>query len=211
MLATLAAASVLASGCLQKDVTEAWYLDETGAVTWVVIEKDVRSDAHAEADRQNEERTYYQDVTREQHMVARGFRALGATNLRTRILRSEVPYTVVTEGRFTGLDELGRRIIAASGLAGTSVVTREGNTWEWTFTIRDPHAEDVKPNEDVAALLGDLDKLQVVLVTGRFETAQLFSLSDDRRVATFDESQLKDLGEDATMAMKLRWRTRGGT
>jgi hypothetical protein len=206
ILASLAAAAVLGSGCLLKDVTHTWYLDETGAVTWVVIEKDVRSDAQAAADRQNEELAYYAAVKAENHPAARGLRALGAGQLRTRILRSELPYTVVTEGRFANLEELGQRMITMSGLAGTSVVTRTGNTFEWTFSVRDPHAEDVKPNEDVQALLNDLDKLHVVLATGHFESAQLFEISSDRRVATFDESQLKDVGGDAVVVLRLRWK-----
>lgn len=199
------AAVLSSSACLQKEVSQTWYLDPTGAVAWVVIEKDVRSDAQAPADRHEEELSWYEAVTRENHPMARGFRALGAANLRTRILRSEVPFTVVTEGRFAGLDELGQRIISTSGLAGTSVIRRDGNASEWTFTVRDPHAEALKPNEDVVALLGDLDKLQVVLVRGRFESAQLMEISDDRRVAKFNQAQTKEMDENAMVVIKLRW------
>ncbi len=205
--AVMIAATLASSGCLLKDVGHTWYIDSTGAVTWVVIEKDVRSDAQAEADRRSEEQTFYQDVLREVHPAARGFRALGAARLRTRILRSEVPFVVVTEGRFDGLEEVGQRIISMSGLAGTSVLTRDGASREWSFAIRDPHAEDARPNEDVMALLGDLDTLQVVLVTGRFESAQLFELSSDRRVATFDKSQVNVFDEAATLTLKLKWST----
>ena len=204
--ALLIAAALVSGGCLLKDVADTWYVEPDGGVTWVVMEKDVRSDAQAEADRRNEEETFYQDVLREVHPAARGFRALGAVRLRTRILRSEVPFTVVTEGRFDSLEELGRRIISMSGLAGASVLTRDGASREWTFTIRDPHAENPRPNEDVMALLGDLDTLQVVLVTGRFESAQLFELSADRRVAKLDRTQLNDVDENAIVVMKLRWR-----
>jgi hypothetical protein len=139
--------------------------------------------------------------------VARGFRALDAARLRTRILRSELPYTVVTEGRFTGLDTLGQRIIAATGLAGTSVITRDGAAWEWTFTVRDPHAENsnVKVDEDVTALVGDLDRLHVVLPNGRFENADGFEISSDKRVATFTEDQFTDVDENAVVVLRLRW------
>ena len=204
-LVSLAAAAVLASGCLVKDVTETWYLAEDGSVTWVVMEKDVRSDAQAAADRQSEEQSYYDAVRREDHPVARGLRALDAAKLRTRILRSELPYTVVTEGRFANLEVLGQRMIAATGLAGTSVLVRDGAAWEWTLSVRDPHAENTKPNEDVTALMGELDKLQVVLATGHFESAQVFSISSDRRVATFDEDQIKDADENAVVVLRLRW------
>ena len=205
VLAACCAAVVLGSGCLIKEVSETWYLDETGAVTWVVVEKDVRSDAQAAADRQNEEQGYYDAVRREDHPVARGLRALDAARLRTRILRSELPYTVVTEGRFTNLEVLGQRMIAATGLAGTSVLVCDGAAWEWTLSVRDPHAENTKPNEDVTALMGELDKLSVVLANGRFESAQVFTISSDRRVATFDEDQIKDADENAVVVLRLRW------
>lgn len=209
ILAGLAAAALLTSGCLLKDVTETWYIAEDGAVTWVIIEKDVRSDAQAVYDRQVEESGYYQAVTHENHPAARGFRALGATKVRTRILRSELPYTVVTEGRFTALDVLGQRLIATTGLAGTSVLVRDGATWEWTFTVRDPHAADanVKADEDVTSLLNDLDKLEAVLTVGRFESAHGFDLSSDKRKATFDEDQLKDVDENSVVVLRLKWNT----
>ena len=203
--AVLIPVALASSGCLLKDVSHTWYIDGAGTVSWVVMEKDVRSDAQAEADRRSEEETFYQDVLREVHSTARGLRALGAARLRTRILRSEVPFVVVTEGRFDGLDELGQRMISMSGLSGASVLTRDGASREWTFTIRDPHAEDPRPNEDVMALLGDLDTLQVVLVTGRFESAQLFELSADRRVAKFDKNLVSLFDEAPTLVLKLKW------
>jgi hypothetical protein len=203
--AAVAAVALVSGGCLLKDVTHTWYLDETGAVSWAVIEKDVRSDAQNAADRQNEELAYFQAVQTGSHPVASGLRTLGAADLRTRVLRGEVPYTVVTDGRFANLEELGQRLIMWSGLIGTSVVTRAGDTFEWTFSVRDPHAQDARPNEDVQALLNDLDKLRVVLTSGRFESGRLFAIGPDRRVATFDESQLKDVDEDATIVLQLKW------
>lgn len=208
-LVALTAAALLTGGCLLKDVTQTWYIAGDGTVTWVVIEKDVRSDAKALVDRQSEELGYYQAVVREDHPAARGLRALGVAHLRTRILRSELPYTVVTEGRFTGLDAIGQRLIAMTGLAGTSVLVRDGTSWEWTFTARDPHAADanVDVDDDVASLMNDLDKLEAVLQSGRFESAQGFTISSDGRKATFDEDQLKDVDEDSVVVLKLRWNT----
>ena len=94
-------ALALTSGCLQKDTTETWYLGPAGAVTWVVTESDVRSDAQAAADRQNEESTYRQAFERQEHPVARGFRELGLGDIRTTVLRGEAPFTVAngSQGR----------------------------------------------------------------------------------------------------------------
>ena len=176
----------LAAGCLVKGVTQTWYVDASGAVTWVVLEKDVRSDADAPKDRQDEEGAYWVAVQQGNHPMAAGLRELGATRPRMLLLRDEVPYTVQTEGRFSGLDVLGQRLIAAVGVSGTSIVTREGAVWEWTMTVRDPKATGAaaEPSDNVQDLTDHLDALTVVLTSGRFESGEGFEISRDRRSAT---------------------------
>ena len=203
-------ALILTTGCLLKDTTETWYLSATGAVTWVVTESDVRSDAQAGIDRQNEEETYRLAVERQDHPVARGFRGLGVTDVRTVVLRRAVPFTVRTEAHGLTIDELGLRILQRSGLAGNSTLVRDGNTWVWTFTARDPHAPDVTAavDENVAALVEDLDRLKVVMIDGRFEAASGFELSDDRRVATIKEPAGRGSAagaDDLSVTLRLTW------
>jgi hypothetical protein len=199
----------LISGCLIREVSQTWYVAGDGGVTWVVIEKDVRSDAAAAADRQSEEQTYYQAVTSEIHPVAQGFRAVGAARLRTRVLRGELPFTVVTEGRFPGLDVLGQRVLAAGGLTGASIVVHEAGAWEWTLTAREGTSDlDRDVSDDVQALLMDLERLNVVLVAGRFEAAQGFTLSPDRRIATFAEDAERQADASGVIVLRLRWTTK---
>ncbi|HET9370160.1 MAG TPA: hypothetical protein VFO19_07920 [Vicinamibacterales bacterium] len=205
-IVVVAAAMPLLSGCLIRDVSQTWYVAEDGAVTWVVMEKDVRSDATQAAERHAEEQTYYLAVTSETHPVAQGFRAVGAERLRTRVLRSELPFTVVTEGRFPGLDVLGQRLIAASGLTGSSIVVRDGRVWEWTMTMRESQTDvgrDV--SEDVQALLTDFERVNVVLVAGQFETGRGFTLSADRRVATLADDGTREADSAGVMVVALRW------
>ncbi len=208
-------ALTLSSGCLQKDQTETWYLDSHGAVTWVVTESDVRSDAQALADRQAEEQTYQLAVQRQDHPIARGFRELGFENVRTVVLRDDVPFTVRTQARGVALDALGLRIIQRTGLSGTSVLARDPNLWTWNFTARDPRAQDVTvpPDDDLSALLDGLSGLKVVLVDGRFESAVGFSLSGDKRVATLvdpDNQRASDGTDNSVMTLRLRWVSAAG-
>lgn len=201
--------AVTLSGCLLKDVSELWYVDGSGAVTWVVQETNVRSDANSAIDRHSEESAYWLAVQQERHPMAAGMHELGGSKIRTLVLRGEVPYTVRTEARFAGLDELGQRMIAASGATGTSIVTRDGLSWEWAMVVRDPAAAGttVEPSENVTALLNDLDKLQVVLVQGRFESAEGFSLSSDRRTATFvSKEATRTESEEPVVTLKLKWK-----
>lgn len=204
--AFLAILGTVASGCLLKDEVHTWYVDRTGGVVWVVAEKDVRSDAQAAVDRDEEEAAYWAAVRSEMHPMARGLRLLGAEAMRTRAVRAESPFTVLTEGRFTGLGELGQRLIVHAGLRGSSIVTRAEGSWEWTMTVRDPHAtgDPVERVDDgVLALLAGLDQLQIVLVSGRFEEASGFTLSPDRRIASMNESPQSD---ESIIRLMLRWR-----
>lgn len=207
-LIAVMAVTAVASGCLQRDVTEVWYVDANGAVTWVVNEQNVRSDAQSPSDRQREQGEYWLAVQQDRHGIAEGLRELGAERMRTVVLRAESPYTVQTEGRFTGLDILGQRIIAVTGMTGTSVVLRRERTWEWTMTLRDPSALDATgdPSSGIQNLLDGIEHLRVVLVSGRFDAAEGFSVSNDRRVATFDlgEGRDKDQSQPA-ITLKLVW------
>jgi len=201
---------MLTTGCLLKDTTETWYLGATGVVTWVVSESDVRSDAQAAVDRQNEETTYRLAVERQDHSVARGLRRLGFTDIRTVVLRRDAPVTVRTEARAVAIGELGLRILQQTGLAGNSTLVRDGKTWVWTFTARDPHAPDVTTpvDEDVEALIDDLSQLKVVTIGGRFEAASGFELSADQRVATFKDRTGRDDAHDAdatAITLRLSW------
>lgn len=202
-------ASAASSGCLLKDVSELWYVDGSGAVTWVVQETNVRSDANSAIDRHNEESIYWLAVQQERHPMAAGMQELGGSKIRTLALRGEVPYTVRTEARFAGLDELGQRLIAASGATGTSIVARDGLSWEWTMVVRDPWAAGTtaEPSDNVTALMNDLDKLQIVLVNGRFESAEGFALSSDGRTAAMvSKEETRNGAEEPAVTLRLKWK-----
>jgi hypothetical protein len=213
-LGACALAAIAASGCLTKETTETWYVNPSGEVTVVMLEKDVRSDANTLADRQAEESQYWLAVQQQRHPVAAGLQELGGARLRTVVLRDEVPYTVHTEARFSGLDELGRRMIASINVLGTSILVRDGTTWDWTMTIRDPSApmSVSEPSDNVSAVMADIDTLRVVLVAGRFEHAEGFELSSDRRVASLrtKEESAHDQPEEPTVKLRLVWKTPQG-
>jgi len=209
-LSAVVGALMLTTGCLLKDTTETWYLGAAGVVTWVVSESDVRSDAQAAVDRQNDETTYRLAVERQDHPVARGLRRLGLTDIRTVVLRRDAPFTVRTEARGVAIGELGLRILQQAGLAGNSTLVRDENTWVWTFTARDPRAPEVTTpvDEDVEALIDDLSQLKIVMIAGRFEAASGFELSADRRVATLKDPNGRDDAHDAdgtAITLRLSW------
>ena len=210
MAATMA--TVASAGCLIKDTTETWYLDPAGgAVTWAVMEADVRSDAQSSTDRQSEETTYITAAEGKTHPMAKGLAALGAAQQETRIIRSTVPFTVATEGRFTSIAVLGQRLIQRLRLSGSSLLSADGDAMEWTFAIRDPHAERgaEQPTDDLDDLFNGMHDLRVMLTAGHFVSAAGFKLSDDHRVATLipDDEWDKTLEDGDMVTLKLKWTT----
>jgi len=204
--AVAVAAAILLSGCLLMDERHTWYLDaDTGAVAWTVLTQDVRSDARTAGDRDAEELAFWNEVRTENHATARAFRQLGAGTVRTRALRPLPPFSIVTEGEFPTIDALGRGLLAATSLTGTSYLERDATTSVWTLTLRDPNAEGDVEENDVVALLSAIDTLRVVLVRGRFESASGFKLSGDRRVATITLPE--DADDNVMVVLRLQWTT----
>jgi hypothetical protein len=174
----------------------------------VVSEQNVRSDSKAVWIVALKKTSIGWPFSRTATAWSRGFASCGPRKSATVVLRDEAPYAVQTEGRFTGMDILGQRLIAAIGATGTSVVQRSQTGWEWTLIVRDPSALDAtgEPSTGVSDLLDGLDHLKVFLVAGRFDAAEGFSLSKDGRVATFDykESDGKSGNRDHTLAVWKR-------
>ena len=200
----------LSGGCLIREVRHTWYLDPSGAVTWTLMEKDVRSDANAADDRAREEGEYWLAVQQDRHDMPAGLRELGATRVRATVLRREAPFLVHTEGRFDRIDQLGERLIAALGASGQSRLVQHDGGVEWHLVVRDPSAPGMlsETSPGVGALVGDLDRLDIVLTSGRFVQAAGFELSADRRVASFKRTGEPDGSDERYVALTLAWTPR---
>ncbi len=195
--AAIAASGLLTAGCLIKEESHDWYLEpDSGAVTWTVIEQDVRSNAKTEAERALEELDFWNDVQADDHESARTLRELGATKIRTQVLRSRTPFGVLTDGAFPSIEELGRAVLKLESdeSTGSSVLERDGETFTWTWTVPADWFDGDTP-------------LRVVLVSGQFESASGFTLSSDNRVATLGKG---DVSADGRAVLRLRWMAGGG-
>jgi hypothetical protein len=212
--------SSAAAACLPQDATQTWFLDaSTGSVTWSILQDHVRSDAGSAAHRLGEETTFIEAARTGDHPVARGFRQLGMADPRTRILRDVVPFSVLTDVDAGRIDVLGRQFALGLGNAGSSsVLTSDGTTWEWTWTLSESGAPsaDRQGHEDVAALGDHLDSLVVMIEHGRFEDATGFDLSPDRRAAKLrdpDDERGTAKARDAAApdVFRLRWTSQPGS
>lgn len=196
-----------ASACIKEENTVTIYLDPTGTVTWSVFEKNVRSDEKDRDARQTEESAFIVAARVHQHPAMTGMQRLGASNIKDQILQDKPPFSVMTEGHFRNLEEMGRRLLVTYGMAGTSVVSRDGEKWVWTLTF-DFVPKDFASDQDeaeLAALLGD--KLHVALREGEFIEADGFTINDDKRLAELSGDLVEPRDHnDPPKILKLVWR-----
>lgn len=180
LMLTLAAAL---AACILKDTRHTLYLEPDGAVVWTVLEEDVRSDAEAPADREREECDWLAAAVAGDHDAARGLAWLGGSPS-SRVLRSERPFTVWTEARFGSLDELARRLVDGLRLPAELEVASGPEGGSLTLVLELAAVDESAEAEEVLVdLLDDLESARLVLVEGRFTSAEGFELDDDARVA----------------------------
>lgn len=202
------AAAVLLGGCLQKETTHTLYLAPDGAVAWMALEKDVRSDSNETAERRAEEQTYLASVTAGTHAIARGFAALDPLDQKTRVLRAERPFVVVTEARFSRIDTLFERMLADLRVPGYATLTRTGGgaTLLMHMDVAAAMADETDRSTPVTDLLEEVARYRIVLTEGRFASAQGFTLSDDGMTATpieMSQDDVSDLG--GVVELSLTW------
>ncbi|TAK16777.1 MAG: hypothetical protein EPO35_04615 [Acidobacteria bacterium] len=204
---TAACLLMLASACIKEENTVTLYLDPNGQVTWSIFEKNVRSDEKDRDQRQTEEQAFIVAARVHQHPAMTGLQRLGASNIKDTILQDKPPFSVMTEGRFSSLELLGRRLLNVYGMTGTSVVSRDGEKWIWTLTFeyvpKDPASD--QDAAELVALLGD--KLHVALREGEFIEADGFSINDDKRLAELSGDLIEPRDrDDPPRILKLVWR-----
>ncbi len=197
---------IVASACLKSESTVTWYVDPGGAVTWSILERDIRSDAKDRTERETEESTFLTLAKSREHPAGTGFLRVGGAAIKSTIIKDKPPFVVLTEAQFTGLDQLGRRLMNGYRITGTSFVTRDGDAWTWTLTIEDTPEEmdDELASAELEALIGD--RLQVALREGHFTKAKGFEIQDDGRIARM----VKDLFDtepkkNGPIVLELTW------
>lgn len=179
------AAAVSAAGCLQKETTHTIYLSPDGRATWTVVEKNVRSDEKDAGRRAAEEQAYILAAEGSDHGVGRGLAALSPARLRTRIIRGDRPFVVVTDAEFGSLEFAVQRFVTGLGLPAEVMVTSDGAVTTLRVRIdtaqameNDRQKPEEEPENPLGALAEDLDAYRVILTEGRFVSAIGFTLAD---------------------------------
>jgi hypothetical protein len=167
-LALLAGAAALSSGCLVKDTTHTLYLSPDGAVRWVVVESDVRSDMEEPAERLAEDQRYLGAALVGTHPIALGLQTLRPEiPVATTVIRDQRPFHVVTTAGFTRADVMFERLMDACGVKARASLSSDGD--RSTLTIRFDFSGGEPGRESPAmVLLEALQDYRFVITEGTF-------------------------------------------
>jgi hypothetical protein len=203
-LTLVAAAMVLTAACINQNNRHIFYLDPDGAVTWTVVQEEIRSDAEDKLERIQEEREFLKAVDRGEHDVARAFGRLGALWVDAQLVRAERPYTVVTEARFESVARAMEEFLTRVGLEAAAHLETDGDLMRLTFCYREveDEAEGSEDDEVVENLIGDHEAYRFVLTEGKFIDAQGFRLEAGDTAAVLVEV---DENNDGAAIHSLTW------
>jgi hypothetical protein len=205
LLPLLAVASLLLTGCLEKETTHTLYLDADGGVTWMVLEREIRSQESDPSERQAEEREYLDLFAQGRHPVAEALRALNPDDVKTVMLRDQRPFSTMTQARFPAVDVLVRELLHQLGVTATVDYVAVGT--QRHLTVRFEESDDDPPGDgEVLALIEELQSYRLVLTDGVFTSAEGFELSNDDRWAVLSEIDEEELEADGVVVLGLGWR-----
>lgn len=197
-------AAVLA-GCIVGESSHRIYVQPDGAVQWVVLERELRSNADTAEKRAAEEAQLVDRVLMDDHPVRSAFELLGAQDCRSELLRDRRPYAVWTEARFRSVEELVHELLYLLGVRGeVDFTTVDGIARLQVCLSADQ--EDEVVDETVLHLAADLEDYRIVLTEGRFVEAVGFELEEDGRVAVPQApSEEDDDRAAAPLVLVLAW------
>ena len=195
-----------ALGCMVRETRHTLYLHPDGVLVWSVVEQQVRSDEKDPAERQAEETEYLLAAKLDLHPVAVAFRSLGSYKLTTTLVRDELPFHVVTEGRFASVATLAREILYRSGVPGDAYVITVGNQSTLVVKIWPDQADESAVDEDdpMLALLECWDEYRIVLTEGTFIEAEGFEIGEDGAMAWVAEPD-EEAPEGEPLVLSLTW------
>lgn len=197
------AVTPFAAGCLLKTTTHRLYLSPQGALTWTVLEQDVRSTASSAADRASEEHDFLDGVASNTHPTLEALTRLAPYQTSLRTLRSERPYAVIAEARFERIDAVAEKLFAELRIPATAILRRAGDEWTLTLAIDLTTLGNVEADTPVTALIEEFDRYRLVLTEGRFTSAIGFAIVDDGTAVELTPEQVPT---DRPAQLQLSWK-----
>lgn len=203
-LPIIAMTAVLTLGCLTGEMEHTIYLDPDGSATWMVLEKEIRSDSDDWAE---EEEKFLTDLRRNEHSIAEALAGMGAVRVRSRLLRAERPYWALTTAEFVAVDAMLKRYLQESD--AEACVWIEHSVDETRLVIRyrteEDDCDEPETDDNVNKMLDD--EMRIFLTAGRFVDAVGFEISEDGAVATPVALSEDAVDSDGAVTLSLTWTT----
>jgi len=195
------------AACLTKETRSTVYLEDDGAVTWTILETDVRSDSANPVEARQEEDGYLAEHQGGRPRLAAALEAIGGREISTRLLRPRAPFEAHVSARFDSVESLFMGYCAARQWVCSSNMERDGGktTWTWTVVMEDGADDGGSNDRPIDALDEAVSNLGICLGTGRFLAATGFKLDGDR-VAQINPEEDQDGQEQYTFS--LTWEGR---
>jgi hypothetical protein len=197
--------------CLVKETSHTIYLKPDGSLTWVVLERNVRSLADKPEQRLVQENGYLQSFHAGQHPTKLAFEALYCDRYASQLLREQRPFAVWSEADFSSMAQLARDLMAKLSLPGQVSMWQEDEVMHWQLEVfTDQVSEDYEPeDESVLALVDDAESYQIRLTHGQFVAARGFRLDEDDTVAMPVELTEEEIAANDNVARySLSWTVR---
>jgi len=194
--------------CLQKDTTTTIYIRNDGSIEWAVLDQNVRSDEDDTGKRADEERTYIDAIWGGTDSLTKGFGALGATNIRSVVLRDRAPFATLRSADFEHLNQVWERALKSCQVPHRLQLKTDGVVTTWTMAIQvdpEPKSSDDCDSEAIQAMLSDSDHLRVMLESGKFLSATGFKItsSDTAELEEMDSDTIKK--GNGVLTFSLTW------
>ncbi len=198
------------AGCIDKRTQQWLYLEPDGALTWSVVESEVRSDENEAPAREREEAEYLAGAIVGRHRVAEALAALQPHDLETTVERSRRPFQVRTVARFHDPAWTLQRYFDLLGIVGDVDLRRAGSTWELVIRVdleATEQAEDgpADNHESLLELWPENDEIRIVPAQGKFLDAVGFDIVGIAAIPTAVEAD----PETGLLIWRLVWQGPG--
>ena len=210
------------TACLEKDIRHDLYLYPDGSVDWTTMESNVRSTISDPAERDMEDSQYLMAAQRGEHSMALALESMGGRRVRSRIIRDERPFRVLTSAYFVSIEKMFRRMLDEAGIKNEvdlelGVLVEDPGTGAEILCDRlvirieeEETKEDDEEDPPVSEILFSLEEMQIVLVEGRFVAARGFEIHSRGDLATMepDDGEQQDPEENESVYW-LSWSLEG--
>ena len=212
--ASIFAVFVAATGCIVSKRDDTVYVHEDGSLTWLVIERNIRSDKFGD-EGIKEESEYMARVPAGEYQPDLAFDRLSGRDRDCRIIRERRPYAILCEASFDSVLAVGWEFVRITGFPGNVEFVKDGDTRRLQISLRveGESTASERDKETLGHLLSGIDSLELVFDHGQIKEAHGFSFEKDGSIARFDPGAFSGIDPKvgADVLISITWAVPAGS